>query len=134
MTSVELQNTFLHQHGPQCDENSAALKMQNVEATPSGRRLQHIKLAIVVPLTVLGMALGVMLLNKSGDLTPAATDTMALQLALHSVEMPSPATLSVAASAAESTVQDTAAVVKTTNSTQQKPSMKEIMQVRDHIL
>jgi len=108
--------------------------MQNVEAAPSGRRLQHIKLAVVVPLTVLGMALGVMLLNKSGDLTPAATDTMALQSALHSVEMPSPAALSVAASAAESTVQDTAAVVKTTNITQHKQSMKEIMQVRDHIL
>ena len=34
-----------------------------------GRRIQQLKLFVVVPLTVLGLTLGIMLLNNSGDLT-----------------------------------------------------------------
>lgn len=38
--------------------------------SPAGRRLQHLKLVVVVPLTMLGLLLGAMLLQHTGDLTP----------------------------------------------------------------
>ena len=74
--------------------------------TPAGRRLQHLKLAVVVPLTVLGLVLGAVLLQHSGDLTPTG------------LAVPSPIALSM------TTLQSDA----NTNSTR-KPTMQEVMQV-----
>ena len=74
--------------------------------TPAGRRLQHLKLAVVVPLTVLGLVLGAVLLQHSGDLTPTG------------LAVPSPIDLSISTLHSEAN----------TNSTR-KPTMQEVMQV-----
>ena len=81
------------------------------------------KLAVVVPLTVFGLALGVVLLNRSGDLTPAG-------------DLPSdlPAPIAVAAAesdeaaAAHASMQQ-AVVGNATGTAKKQPTMKEVMQV-----
>ena len=83
---------------------------------PSGRRLQQLKLFVVIPLTVAGLMLGVLLLHNSGDLTPIGI----------------PSALAIAADADAATASVRAgggnAELTTTNSTR-KPTMKEMMQV-----
>ena len=88
--------------------------MQDQQAQPAGLRLQHLKLVVVVPLTVLGIALGVVLLQRSGDLT-ALTPGASLGL-----ELPTPLAMAEVSEKSEK--------VESTNSTKHRPTMKEIMQ------
>jgi hypothetical protein len=92
-------------------------------ASTSGRRLQHMKLAVVLPLTVFGLALGVVLLNRSGELTPAGEFPS---------DLPAPIAVAVAesdeAAAAHASVQQ-AVVSNATGTATKQPTMKEVMQV-----
>jgi hypothetical protein len=88
--------------------------MDGAEHQASGRRLQHLKLAVVVPLTVLGLVLGAALLQRSGDLTPTAEELPApVDLALRAA--------SAGAAAAKLKVADGAGGTR-------KPTMQEVMQ------
>ena len=90
------------------------IRMDGAEHQASGRRLQHLKLAVVLPLTVLGLVLGAALLQRSGDLTPT------------SEELPAPVDLALRAGGAGAP----AAKLKVADGAggTRKPTMQEIMQ------
>ena len=77
---------------------------------PAGRRFQQLKLFVVVPLTVLGLTLGIMLLNSSGDLT----------------QVPELAASAVASAGAAGA----AAAPPAAGGSAHKPTMEEVMQTK----
>lgn len=83
------------------------------EHQASGRRLQHLKLAVVVPLTVLGLVLGAALLQQRGDLTPTAEE----------LDAPVDMALRTAAGAPVAKLRVADGAVGT-----RKPTMQEVMQ------
>ena len=82
----------------------------------SGLRLQHLKMIVVLPLILLGVALGVMLIaSNNGDLTPAGS----------MLDHPAPVALGITSTAPVGDLE--ASSTTSTNSTH-KPTMKELMQ------
>lgn len=82
----------------------------------SGLRIQRLKMIVVLPLILLGVALGVMLIaSNNGDLTPAGS----------MLDSQAPVALGITSITAEGELE--ASSTTSTNSTH-KPTMKELMQ------
>lgn len=79
------------------------------------------KLAVVVPLTVLGLTLGVVLLNRSGELTPASDFPS---------DLPAPIAVAVAQIDEAAVNAGQHASARNVTDAAKKPTMKEVMQVR----
>ena len=103
----------VHGHGHTPDMESPA----QAPAGP-GRRLQHLKLVVVVPLTVLGLVLGAALLQHSGELTPTAE------------EVPAPVALALSAAGGAPAAQLKAAAGGDGGGAARKPTMQEVMQAK----